>query len=406
MMVEELRRELLEEKAEHGKTMDQLREEAYKNKENTDALTRMATETGESTDLRLYFFIFIIFHLTAFFILYMQQTLSLYLIIFACNRQLFSFYHCRCFFRTTILLSSLYYYPLRYNNYDNDTNLLPLRRKILSGTYYLTYDIHSLHAVIAREKDDCDETKASTLSSDNDKPKKRHSVKQESVTPEILPEPGMSEFFSNELMDFFKFCGKKSMKMGKVAGDGEFDETYCTNALRLVRKGITSQCKRIGELEAGGAAGGGNNVAIPENEMVTRISNLQIELLIAQKAKNDVKVLKMKLMLMVEKMRSEKDIRLRNEEDMFMIKKKLLMLSDHTEKLMNHLKIEATTKLKIVETLRLSEKAGRKFQEKIGIMTRKSSAKDRLILELREGEGNKHFSYFISFRNRTINFKT
>ena len=197
-------------------------------------------------------------------------------------------------------------------------------------------------------------------------------------------DPEIPSALSTELCDFFKFCTKKQFKLSKIVTGKEFDENYCLGNIRSVKKGITLLCKRITEFENGGMI----PTNIPENEMVTRISNLQIELLVAQKTKNDVKVLKMKLMLMVEKLRNEKDQRLKHDDEMFFIKKKLLMLSDHTEKLMNHLKIEATTKLKIIESLRISEKSGRKLQEKILILGRKSSAKDRLILELREGKNN------------------
>ena len=47
--------------------------------------------------------------------------------------------------------------------------------------------------------------------------------------------------------------------------------------------------------------------------------------------------------------------------------------------------LEATNKLKTTEQLRLLEKASCRYKDKIDILTKKSSAKDRLILELREG---------------------
>lgn len=196
-----------------------------------------------------------------------------------------------------------------------------------------------------------------------------------------LSDNGIPPLLGNELLDLFHFCQKRSFKMGTTLKSikKDMDEDSCMTVLRLVRKGINMQSKKIVELE--GSRGG----EIPENEQMSRISNLEIELRVALKANDDVRALKMKLMQMVEKTRNEKDIRTRNEEDLFMNKKKILMLSDHMEKLMNHLKLEATNKLKTVEVLRLSERSNRKFQEKIDILTRKSSAKDRLILELREG---------------------
>lgn len=173
--------------------------------------------------------------------------------------------------------------------------------------------------------------------------------------------------------------------MGKSIGIEEFDENYCVGALRLARKGITSQMKKLSEFEKGAGSWTGGRSTPPENDLIARISNLQIELLVAQKATGDIKAMKIKLMLMVDKMRLEQDIRVRHSEDMLAMKKKLLMLSDHTEKLMNHLRIEATTKLRIVEHLKISERSNRKLAENVSISARKSSAKDRLILELREG---------------------
>ena len=55
------------------------------------------------------------------------------------------------------------------------------------------------------------------------------------------------------------------------------------------------------------------------------------------------------------------------------------------EKLMSHLKVEATQKLKLSESLRISEKTAVKLREKIDLMAKKSHAKDRLVIELREG---------------------
>ena len=47
--------------------------------------------------------------------------------------------------------------------------------------------------------------------------------------------------------------------------------------------------------------------------------------------------------------------------------------------------LEATNKLKTTEQLRLLEKASFRYRDKIDILSKKSTAKDRLILELREG---------------------
>jgi hypothetical protein len=52
---------------------------------------------------------------------------------------------------------------------------------------------------------------------------------------------------------------------------------------------------------------------------------------------------------------------------------------------MIHLKHEAAAKIKAVDQLRNSEKRNRVIQDNLDVVSRKASAKDRLIAELREG---------------------
>ena len=170
----------------------------------------------------------------------------------------------------------------------------------------------------------------------------------------------------------------------------EFDEIYFIEALQFARRGINIQNKKIIHLEKIVA---NSNLNLSENDMMTRINNLQIELLLAQKSKNDVKALKMKLMIMVEKIRNEKDLRMRTDDEIFLLKKKNSILNEHTDKLVNYLKREAITKLKTIDTLRRSEKSNKKILENVLLMTKKSSVKDRLILELKESKEHYHFSH-------------
>ena len=92
------------------------------------------------------------------------------------------------------------------------------------------------------------------------------------------------------------------------------------------------------------------------------------------------------MLVMMQKMRAEKESAQRHTEEMQLMKKNLITKNDHIERLMNHLKIEATSKLKMIEHLRLSEKSNRKLIEKCSAAVRDSAAKDHLILELREGD--------------------
>ena len=194
-----------------------------------------------------------------------------------------------------------------------------------------------------------------------------------------LANSGVSPGLGHELLEFFKFCYRRSFKTGHLTEHKHITEENCIIAIRQIRKGINSQAKKLEDLTLGNDPA---NPPVPEGE---RVKLLEAELRVALKTKEDVRALKVKLSQMIEKLRNEKDIRLRIEEDLVLAKKKILMLSDHMEKLMSHLKLEATSKLKTTEQLRLLEKASFRFKEKIEILTKKSSAKDRLILELREG---------------------
>ena len=201
-------------------------------------------------------------------------------------------------------------------------------------------------------------------------------------------EPCIPLSLKNELLDFCTFCSKNSFKMNIIENPIEFDEIYFIEALQFARRGINIQNKKIIHLEKIVA---NSNLNLSENDMMTRINNLQIELLLAQKSKNDVKALKMKLMIMVEKIRNEKDLRMRTDDEIFLLKKKNSILNEHTDKLVNYLKREAITKLKTIDTLRRSEKSNKKILENVLLMTKKSSVKDRLILELKESKEHYHF---------------
>lgn len=122
-----------------------------------------------------------------------------------------------------------------------------------------------------------------------------------------------------------------------------------------------------------------------DNELVTRIRNLEYELRLALGAAEDIKALKSKVLNMVERFRSEKDARNRAEVDVVLLRKKIEILGDHLEKLMLNLKYEATAKMRTVEALRTSERYVQKLKEKCDTVTKKCNAKDRLIFELREG---------------------
>lgn len=122
-----------------------------------------------------------------------------------------------------------------------------------------------------------------------------------------------------------------------------------------------------------------------DSELAARVQNLEEELRLALGAAEDIRALKTKAIQLVERIRLEKEDRLKAEGEVRSYVKKVEMLSDHIEKLMIHLKHEAAAKIKAVDQLRGSEKRNEILKSDMDLMTRKATAKERLIAELREG---------------------
>ena len=122
-----------------------------------------------------------------------------------------------------------------------------------------------------------------------------------------------------------------------------------------------------------------------EQALIVRIKDLESELKLALGAAEDIRALKAKLLQLVERVRIEKENKMKADAELVLTTKKMHMLSDHLEKLMTHLKHEAAAKIRAVEQLRVGDKEMAKVKERSEIISRKSSAKDRLVLELREG---------------------
>lgn len=122
-----------------------------------------------------------------------------------------------------------------------------------------------------------------------------------------------------------------------------------------------------------------------DSELQTRISNLEEELRLALGAAEDIKALKAKVIQLVDRLRSEKEERVKADGEVKRYSRKMEMLGDHIEKLMLHLKHEAGIKIKTSDQLRDSEKRNIALQAKLLNLTKKNQAKDRLVAELREG---------------------
>jgi uncharacterized coiled-coil DUF342 family protein len=131
--------------------------------------------------------------------------------------------------------------------------------------------------------------------------------------------------------------------------------------------------------------GGGQSTVEAKNRLHERIRALERELRAASVAAEDGDGLKNRIFQLSERIRVEKEHKRAVDAELVAAKKKIDMLSDHIEKLVTHLKREGAHKVRLAEQLRLTEKEGQRIREKADIIHRKSSAKDRLILELREG---------------------
>ena len=128
-----------------------------------------------------------------------------------------------------------------------------------------------------------------------------------------------------------------------------------------------------------------DTLAADPNQLMSRIKDLEEELRLALGAAEDIRALKAKMMQLIERIRVEKDARVRLESESKHSRKKMEMLSDHIEKLMTHLKHEAAAKIRALEQLRASERETLKMKNKAALIHRKSVAKDRFLIELREG---------------------
>lgn len=120
-------------------------------------------------------------------------------------------------------------------------------------------------------------------------------------------------------------------------------------------------------------------------KLVSKIRALEEELKAASSAADDSDHLKSKIFQMSERIRIEKEHKRALDAELSQSKRKVEMLSDHVEKLVMHLKREGAHKVRLAEQLRISERDSQRIKEKADIIHKKSAAKDRLILELREG---------------------
>lgn len=118
-----------------------------------------------------------------------------------------------------------------------------------------------------------------------------------------------------------------------------------------------------------------------------KIKLLEQELHVAQSSgsSSEIKALRERVTRMSERIQIEKEYKLKAEQDSLTCQKKIQMLGSHMDKLILHMKHEGAHKLRIAEQLRVAQKQHTELQDKYNMIASKSSAKDRLVLELREG---------------------
>ena len=184
---------------------------------------------------------------------------------------------------------------------------------------------------------------------------------------------------NSQLMETFMDFGITHSLSNPAIDTSDMTEEICISMLKQVSRKLQDPVKPMTKKPSLTSS------QMSDSNLQQRIHNLEEELRNALGAAEDIRALKAKAVALVERIRQEKEDKLRIESEQKQYIKKIEMLSDHVEKLMIHLKHEAAAKIKAVDQLRMSEKRNRSIQESFDLVSRKGAAKDRLIAELREG---------------------
>lgn len=115
------------------------------------------------------------------------------------------------------------------------------------------------------------------------------------------------------------------------------------------------------------------------------VNLLRDELQVALLAAEDIRALRAKVSVLVVRIREEKEKRLLVEENQSAIHKKLEMVTDHMEKLMNHLRIESKQKQKIIDSRRSTRRELLEMREICQRQQKIIASKNRYIHEITEG---------------------
>lgn len=181
--------------------------------------------------------------------------------------------------------------------------------------------------------------------------------------------------------EFMKFC--KSNDVHKDLKGKDFTVDMCVKILKSHKPSSAPSATLGSSLDGGGSQTSLFSTA--DSLSSKRIKQLEHEIRLNASSTNDVQTLRAKVIHMNERIRIEKEYKYRAEGEVQNCAKKIEMLGGHIEKMIVHLKHEGAHKLRLAEQLRVSERENAALNEKCDLISRKSAAKDRLILELREG---------------------
>ena len=167
----------------------------------------------------------------------------------------------------------------------------------------------------------------------------------------------------------------------------QLDSALALNGISSEIPSKTGRMNKSGVIPGSALDGGGSQTSLytADSMYSKRTKSQEGETRKGSIKNQDVQSLRTKVIQMNERIRIEKEYKYKAEADVQAGQRKIDMLSSHMEKLVIHLKHEGAHKLRLAEQLRVSERETTALSEKCDLISRKSSAKDRLILELREG---------------------
>lgn len=196
------------------------------------------------------------------------------------------------------------------------------------------------------------------------------------------------ELENNKLRDLVVECGTLKKKNQQLKD--QLDTALALGGGSIISEAPSKSAKGSKPSTVPGSSldGGGSQASLfstADSMQTKRIKQLEHELRLSSTSTQDIQALRKKVIHMNERIRIEKEYKYRAEDEVKAAQKKIDMLSSHIEKLVIHLKHEGAHKLRLAEQLRVAERENAALVEKCDFIARKSAAKDRLVLELREG---------------------